>query len=127
LRRLLTICIISPYGEEEAWLPRWLRGVLTRIHGLAEARKVRFTHKALRELAALGLGLDQDDCCELLQNLSAADFADRIKSEITDEWMFVFKPRGAGMGLYVKLILRGNCVIVSFHEEATEDGNEGSA
>ena len=50
-------------------MPRWLKGVLTRIHGLADARKVRFTHKALRE----------------------------------------------------------HCVIVSFHEEDTEDGNQGSA
>jgi hypothetical protein len=108
-------------------MPTWLRGVLTKIHALAEARKVRFTHKALRELATLGLGLDEDDCCEVLQNLSAADFADRIESEITGKWMYVFKPRVAGTGLYVKLILRGDCVIVSFHEEDTEDGSEGSA
>jgi len=108
-------------------MPRWLKGVLTRIHGLADARKVRFTHKALRELGTLGLGLDEDDCCEVLQNLSAADFADCIESEITGEWMYVFKPRVAGTGLYVKLILRIDCVIVSFHEEDTEDGNQGSA
>jgi hypothetical protein len=35
-------------------MPRWLKGVLARIHGLADARKVRFTHKALRELGTLG-------------------------------------------------------------------------
>ena len=108
-------------------MPRWLKGVLTRIHGLAEARKVRFTHKALQEMATLSLGLDEDDCCEVLQRLSAADFADRIESEITGEWMYVFKPKVAGTDLYVKLILRSNCIIVSFHEEDTEDGTEGSA
>ena len=108
-------------------MPRWLKGVLTRIHGLADARRVRFTHKALRELGTLGLGLDEDDCCEVLKNLSAADFADRIESEITGEWMYVFKPKVAGTDLYVKLILRSDCVIVSFHEEDTEDGNQGSA
>lgn len=108
-------------------MPRWLNGVLTTIHGLADARKVRFTHKALRELGTLGLGLDVDDCCEVLQDLSAANFAERIESEITGEWMYVFKPRVAGTGLYVKLILRSDCVIVSFHEEDTEDGNRGPA
>jgi len=108
-------------------MPRWLKGVLARIHGLADARKVRFTHKALRELGTLGLGMDADDCCEVLKNLSAANFADRIESEITGEWMYVFKPRVAGTGLYVKLILRSDCVFVSFHEEDTEDGNQGSA
>ena len=108
-------------------MPRWLKGVLTRIHELAATRDVRFTHKALRELASLVLGLDEDDCCEVLQNLSASDFSDRIESELTGEWMYVFKPRVAGTGLYVKLILRSDCVIVSFHEEDTEDGNQGSA
>jgi hypothetical protein len=108
-------------------MPRWLQGVLARIHALADARKVRFTHKALRELAGLGFGLDEYDCCELLQNLSAVDCAGRIKSDITSEWMYVFKPRVAGTGLYVKLILRSDCVIVSFHEEDTEDDNESSA
>jgi hypothetical protein len=94
---------------------------------LADARKARFTHKALRELGTLVLGLDEDDCCKVLKNLSAADFADRIESEITGDWMYVFKPRVAGTGLYVKLILRSDCVIVLFHQEDTEDGNEGSA
>ena len=108
-------------------MPRWLKGVLARIHELADARKVRLTHKALRELGTLGLGLDEDDCCEVLQNLSAADFADRIESEITSEWMYIFKLKVAGTDLYVKLILRSDCVIVSFHEEGIEDGNEGSA
>jgi hypothetical protein len=41
--------------------------------------------------------------------------------------MYVFKPRVAGTSLYVKLILRSDCVIVSFHEEDTEDGNQGPA
>jgi len=63
----------------------------------------------------------------VLQNLSAPDFTDRIESEITGERMYIFKPRVAGAGLYVKLILRSDCVIVSFHEEDTEDGTEDSA
>ena len=83
--------------------------------------EVRFTHKALRELSALDLGLDEDDCCALLSELTAADSAGRIKSAITGEWMFVFKPTVIGTRLYLKLILRGNCIIISLHEEGNED------
>jgi hypothetical protein len=31
--------------------------------------------------------------------------------------MYVFKPSLAGMVLYVKLILRSDCIVVSFHED----------
>jgi hypothetical protein len=71
-------------------MPRWLRSVLVRIHELARARKVRFTYKGLKELAALDLGLDENDCCEVLQNLTPADSAGRTVSEITREWLYVF-------------------------------------
>ena len=30
---------------------------------------------------------------------------------------YLFKPRLAGMVLYVKLIVRSNCVLISFHED----------
>lgn len=40
-------------------MPRWLHNVLARVRELASAGKVRFTHKALRELVGLDLGLDQ--------------------------------------------------------------------
>ena len=41
----------------------------------------------------------------------------RLESAATGEWMYLFKPRLAGMVVYVKLILRNDCVVVSFHED----------
>jgi hypothetical protein len=34
------------------------------------------------------------------------------------EWLYVFKPELAGTVLYVKLIVRLDCIVVSFHEDA---------
>jgi hypothetical protein len=102
---------------------RWLPEVLERIHELASQGRVRFTMKALRELAALDLGLDEEDACHVLANLVASDFVERLASEKTGEWMYVFKPRVGGVVVYVKLILRSDCVVISFHEEE-EPGDE---
>jgi len=33
----------------------------------------------------------------------------------------VFKPRVAGIALYVKLIVRTECVVISFHEDEEDD------
>jgi hypothetical protein len=105
-------------------MPRWLQGALTRIRALARERKVRFTQKAFREVVALDLGLDADDCCDVLERLTATDSGGRLKSTITLEWMYVFKPDIARARLYLKVILRDECIIVSFHEEGSEDGDE---
>jgi hypothetical protein len=102
-------------------MPAWLSKVLTRIRVLAAARDVRFTLKALRELAGLELGLDEEDACEVLAELTAEDSAGRVASAATGEWMYFFKPRIFETILYVKVILRNNCVVVSFHED--DDGS----
>ena len=104
-------------------MPRWLKNALARIREHATAGRVRFTHKALRELTALELGLDPDDCCDVLSSLGASDSAGRVKSSITSEWMYVFKPMVTGTRLYLKLILRRECIIISFHEEGDDDGD----
>ena len=98
--------------------PRWLPRVLRRIGELVAERKVVFTLKARRELAALEFGLDHEDACELLASLTAEDSAGRLASAVTGEWLYVFKPELAGAILYVKLILRLDCIVVSFHEDA---------
>ncbi|SRR5712691_2043028 len=98
-------------------MPRWLRTVLTRTRELALARKVLFTLKARRELASLEFGLDEQDACDVLANLSAEDSAGRLESASTGEWIYVFKPVLAGTVLYVKLVLRNDCIVVSFHED----------
>ena len=101
---------------------RWLTKTLGRIKDLAASRKVAFTLKALGELAELGL--DEEDTCDLLARLTAADCVERRKSAKTAEWMYVFKPEFAGTVLYVKLLLRTNCVLISFHEDEAEDHEE---
>ena len=45
-------------------------------------------------------------------------------SSTTGEWMYVFKPVVEGSVLYIKLILRNECVVVSFHED--DQGEESS-
>jgi hypothetical protein len=107
------------------WLPR----VLTRIRELASQRRVVFTLKARRELACLGHGLDEEDACDVLVALTADDSAGRLRSAITGEWMYLFKPSLDGTVLYVKLILRGDCIVVSFHEDESiehEEEEDGS-
>lgn len=102
-------------------MPRWLPGVLTRIRDLAAAGKVLFTLKARRELASLEFGLDEQDACDLLVNLTAEDSAGRLASAGTGEWMYVFKPAVAGVVLYVKLILRADCIVISLHEDEEDE------
>jgi len=61
-------CLTSPHIDvvlTTEWfrpdMPRWLPRVLRHIRELAAAREVLFTLKARRELAALGIGLDEED------------------------------------------------------------------
>ena len=98
-------------------MSRWLPRVLTRVRALAAARRVVLTLKAQRESAGLSLGLDVENACDVLANLTAEDSGGRLQSAATGEWMYLFKPQLAGMVLYVKLILRDDCVVVSFHDD----------
>lgn len=105
-------------------MPSWLPRLLRRVRELANRGQVRFTFKAARELAALGAGLDGRDACDVLAALTADDFAKRFESEYTGEWMYVFKPLAAGTVIYLKLVLRAECLVVSFHEDAGESDEE---
>ena len=107
-------------------MPRWLPRLLRRIHELAGRGRVRLTLKAARELAALGAGLDVQDACDVLVALTAEEFAERFGSEHTGEWMYVFRPSVAGMEVYLKLVLRAECVVVSFHEDEGEGDEDQS-
>jgi len=98
-------------------MERWLPKVLTRVRELAAARQVVFTLKARRELASLDIGLDEEDACDVLARLAVEDSAGRLESAWTGEWMYLFKPQLAGVVLYLKLILRNDCLVVSFHED----------
>ena len=108
-------------------MPRWLVNVLPRIRELALARRVRFTLKARRELALREAGLDEEDACDTLAGLTAEDSAGRLLSKATSEWMYLFKPILGGSRLYVKVVLRGDCIVVSFHEDEGEGHEEEDA
>lgn len=103
-------------------MPRWLPRVLARIHELASTGNVRFTLKAVQELAALDL--DVEDAREVLQSLSASDSAGRLASAPTGEWMYVFKPMVGATTVYLKVVLRAGCIVVSFHEERHRDDED---
>jgi mRNA-degrading endonuclease RelE of RelBE toxin-antitoxin system len=103
---------------------RWLPGVLARIHELAAQQRVRFTLKALRELAELDMGLDEDDARDVLVKLVESEFAERVRSKSTGEWMYVFKPDMGDLRIYLKVALRADCVVISFHEERNESDED---
>jgi hypothetical protein len=96
-------------------MPRWLPKVLKRIHELAAAGELRLTYKAERE--ALLLGLSPEDVRDVIVVLGARDSAGRLTSETTGEWMYLFRPDVGMRTIYVKLVLREDCVVVSFHED----------
>lgn len=102
----------------------WQSVALRRVRRLAAERRVQFTLKALRELAGLDLGLDAEDACNVLAALRRVDLVSRIQSEVTGEWMYVFKPRVEDVVLYLKLILRDECLLVSLHEDEEAPGEE---
>ncbi len=101
-------------------MPRWLSRVLERVHGHAESGGLRLTYKGQREL--LLLGLSPDDVRDVTASLRAQDSAGRLLSESTGEWLYAFKPEVEGQIIYLKLVLRASCIVISFHEdESGED------
>jgi hypothetical protein len=108
-------------------MPKWLSRVLARIHRLAAEGKVQFTAKAAEELKASALGLDERDAADVVHGLEARDSAGRMFSSETHEWLYVFKPWILGTAIYVKLALRADCVVVSFHKEQANDDEDEEA
>lgn len=106
-------------------MPRWLPRVLTQVHGLAAAGRLRFTEKALAEMAALGLS--RDDVAQILTGLRSADAPTRVRSSLGPEWMYEFRPRAVGLSLYLKVVLRHHVVVVSCHENEAREGPDGAA
>jgi len=104
--------------------PRWAARVLAEIRRLVALGRVRFTLKATQELAALELGLDEQDAVQILSELRVADLRGRVESERTPEWLYVCKPEVGGINLYIKLIVRSECVVISFHEDEGDADEE---
>ena len=63
------------------------------------------------------MSLDEEDACDVLVSLISSEFDQRLRSTKTGEWMYVFKPEVGGILVYVKVILRADCLVISFHEE----------
>lgn len=97
----------------------WLSRALDRIHTRAREGNVRLTVKALTEARDLDLGVS--DVIDALLALSPTDSAGRLRSTRSSEWLYVFKPVVAETVLYVKVALRNDCVVVSFHKDEGND------
>ena len=89
------------------------------------ARDGFVTAKAIRELKALELGLDRADVRDICECLSAEDFRQRLISKVSGERLYVFSPAIVGTTLYLKLALREDCVVISCHEEPSEQAEDG--
>ncbi len=63
------------------------------------------------------MGLDEEDAGDVLANLAPSDLVERLVSKKTGEWMYVFKPSVGAVVVYVKVVLRSDCVVISFHEK----------
>lgn len=112
-----TICIVCARGEVAADRPRWVAAVPRRVRDRAIWGRVRFTYKARREIAEIGW--DRSDACEVLASLGSENLVRRLASEHSGEWLYVFECQVAGMQIYAKVILRVECIVISFHEESS--------
>jgi hypothetical protein len=102
--------------------PGGVAAALKRIGDLTLWGRVKFTYKARRELAELRLA--QVDACEVISCLTLEHLVGRLVSEHSGEWLYVFRIEIVGLQVYVKLILRDECVVVSFHEESVPDASQ---
>jgi hypothetical protein len=100
-------------------MPHWLARTLSRIHRMVATDRVRLTRKAQEEARALHLLAE--DVEDLLASLAASHYAARLRSDVTGETMFVFVLLVGDTPMYIKLVLRNECVVVSFHEDAEAD------
>jgi hypothetical protein len=44
-----------------------------------------------------------------------------VSSKGTREWLYVFLPRADSETLYIKVLIRSECAITSFHHEQVDD------
>jgi hypothetical protein len=92
---------------------------VVQIRRLVAQRRVLFTLKALRELAVLGL--NEEDALDVLAALAPKDLVGHTRSHRTGEWMHVFNLRIGHDVVYLKVIVRTACVIISFPHDEGED------
>jgi hypothetical protein len=84
---------------------------------MATTGQVRFTTKAKDEIGCLGAPFDRDACLQVLLSLRPDDFRQRVWSDQSCESLYVFRAWAHGVNLYVTLVLRHECFVISFHAE----------
>src|SRR5690242_16470901 len=97
----------------------WLSGCLEywlKLRHLQAAARFPLPIRLLESSPSFIL-VDETDVCHLLLDLKISDFKERKHSNITDEWLYIFLISVEDCQIYLKLILRNNCLIISFHED----------
>lgn len=90
---------------------------LRRMRDLAIAGRVIFTTKALLELSNLSVPLHIGEVHRLIANLTRDDFLHRRVSIRSGEILYAFLVQIEGCSLYLKLVLREDCVVISCHDD----------
>ena len=107
-------------------MPSWKAVVVAGIKRLARESRIVITEKAKVELLALRASLpsildlpelDEEDIREVLLDLKQAQLVQRLTSKRTGELLYVFHPEFYGETIYLKLAVRDDCVVISFHEQ----------
>ena len=68
------------------------------------------------------LGLDETDVCDFLADIRQSDFRERMISTVTGEFLYVFVSSIEDIDIYSKILIRENCVVISFHEDEKKGG-----
>jgi hypothetical protein len=105
-------------------MARWRWVVTSRVRAFASEGRVRFTNKAGLELKALVLPLGHDEALDVLASLTPDEASGQLRSSVSGEWLYVYRPLVAGVLLYIKLALREDCVVISFHTEEDQGEKE---
>jgi hypothetical protein len=80
---------------------------------------------AVGELEGIGRWrLYEQDGVDVLCALASTDSHGRLRSAESPEWMYVFKPTVGDVLVYVKVVLRDDCIVVSFHEDGGVHGSQ---
>ena len=88
---------------------------LTAVKALVEARKVRTTRSA--RIGATALGLELPDMLGVVMALTAADFYKSMTTHADHTaWQDVYRPSTPMGGVYLKLTVIDDLLIVSFKE-----------
>lgn len=105
-------------------MPPWQHRVQTRLRALADAGRVDFTAKARGEMAAAGL--HPEDILDILTSLGRGERIARMRSGHSGEWLYAFRPSVGWGPLYLKVVLRSGCTLISCHDDTHEEGGEAT-